>query len=137
MEGLQVHQPVEVYMPVWCFACKVRRYIHTGLNPDIASTNHNESTTAEALRSVVICLHKTLGRLDDHCVSRTFLMLLPKLGDYNNSLLILAGLASYPHFCSKWVIYEKDARTHIRTQQWPRFSPDLLCNTEQSVSGMS
>lgn len=111
MEGLQVNQPIEVDVPVRCFACSVRRHIHTGLNPAISGTNHDEATTAEALRSVVTCLHKTLGSPDDHCGSAAFLVWLPKLGDYHNSLLTLAGLVTRLHFCSKWIIYHKDPKS--------------------------
>lgn len=112
MEGLQVHQPVEVDGSVRCCACNVRRrHIHRGFNPAISGTNHSETTTAEALRSVATCLRKTLGRPDDHCGSRTSLILLPKIGDYHNFLLTLAGLVLHPRFCSKWIIYSKDLRS--------------------------
>lgn len=144
VEGLQVHQPVGVDVPVQWFFCNVTRHIHTGLNPASSGTNHHETTTAEALRSVVTCLHKTLGSPDDHCGSRTFLILLPKLGDYPNSLLTLAGLVSHLDFCSKWIIYHKDRRSqHQKSSRdlkiYSISTPSLLywekCLT--SCSGMS
>lgn len=97
VEGLQVHQPTEVSVPMWYFVCSVRRHIHTDLNAAISGTSHNETTTAEGLRSVVTCLHKTLHSPDEHCGSRT-----QSIRDYQNSLLALTGLISQPHFCSKF-----------------------------------
>lgn len=131
VEGLQVHQPTEVSVPIWYFVCSVRRHIHTDLNAAISGTSHNETTTAEALRSVVTCLHKTLHSPDEHCGSRR-----QSIRDYQNSLLAPTGLISHPHFCSKWIIFHKDSRTISRAAGTSRFCPfpHPLWNTGESVS---